>query len=508
MKTLLTSVTLAIAATATAASINTDQLRLVTYQPTEAVFSNPERGFFHHLEFRSSGTNEISASSVRSYRNQGITLVYSGYILDSFRYSRNLSQTFLDRVRRNMEALRSAGLKTIVRFYYSGDAADKPYDVALSVTQHHIEQLQPIFTEYADVIAVVEAGFVGLWGEWHTSDCHIPASGDYTNRRAIVESLAAALPAERFISLRTPAARKGVLGESDDDRITAETAYDGSLPSRIGLHNDCFLANESDAGTFTGGTAERAYAAANSLYSPVGGETCSAANSYTEEENARTQLATYHWSYLNADYHTGTLNSWENTGFLDEVKRRLGYRFVLTEGYFPESANAGGSLPMVIELQNVGWAAPYNPRAVEIVLVNKADRNDKYTFTIDADPRRWKPETLTRIESHLNLDVAMTPGEYTVYLNLPDPAETLHDRYEYSIRTANDGTWEARTGMNRLTTITVTDPAGINEVEADALSLDDESPVYDMSGRIVGRASTITTLQPGVYIYHGLKIKL
>ena len=29
----------------------------------------------------------------------------------------------------------------------------------------HIAQLKPIFTEYEDVIDVVQAGFIGVWGE-------------------------------------------------------------------------------------------------------------------------------------------------------------------------------------------------------------------------------------------------------------------------------------------------------------------------------------------------------
>ena len=39
-------------------------------------------------------------------------------------------------------------------------------------------------------------------------------------------------------------------------------------------------------------------------------------------------------------------------------------------------------------------------------------------------------------------------GSYTLLLNLPDPL--LSTRPEYSIRLANQGTWDAATGMNSL----------------------------------------------------------
>jgi hypothetical protein len=46
---------------------------------------------------------------------------------------------------------------------------------------------------------------------------------------------------------------------------------------------------------------------------------------------------------------------------------------------------------------------------------------------------------------------AATPaGQYAVYLNLPDPAASLRNRPEYSIRLANQDVWEDATGYNSL----------------------------------------------------------
>ena len=41
-------------------------------------------------------------------------------------------------------------------------------------------------------------------------------------------------------------------------------------------------------------------------------------------------------------------------------------------------------------------------------------------------------------------------GEYDIYLNLPDPMETLSDNPDYSIQLANEVVWEAETGYNSL----------------------------------------------------------
>ena len=47
-------------------------------------------------------------------------------------------------------------------FQQDGEA---PYgDATKEWMLRHIEQLSPIFSEYEDVIDVVQAGFIGVWG--------------------------------------------------------------------------------------------------------------------------------------------------------------------------------------------------------------------------------------------------------------------------------------------------------------------------------------------------------
>ena len=51
-------------------------------------------------------------------------------------------------------------------------------------------------------------------------------------------------------------------------------------------------------------------------------------------------------------------------------------------------------------------------------------------------------------------------GNVTLYLNLPDPCETLHDNPLFSIRLANkdaggNDVWEESTGYNRLYTFSL-----------------------------------------------------
>lgn len=96
-----------------------------------------------------------------------------------------ISDDFLQRIKNNMEALRAGGAKSVLRFAYTSSESDKPWDAPWSITKQHIEQLKPILQEYADVIYVLEAGFVGVWGEWYYTDNYnfSPGKDEYGLRR-------------------------------------------------------------------------------------------------------------------------------------------------------------------------------------------------------------------------------------------------------------------------------------------------------------------------------------
>ena len=46
-------------------------------------------------------------------------------------------------------------------------------------------------------------------------------------------------------------------------------------------------------------------------------------------------------------------------------------------------------------------------------------------------------------------------GKCTLYLNLPDSKQTLHDNPRFSIRLANDGIWNDELGYNKIMEFTL-----------------------------------------------------
>ena len=165
-----------------------------TYAPSDASLLNPERGFFTPYEFP--GTPGFSP-----LRATGNTLVHLNIRLDDWRGT-DIPQDALDGLDSNFSDIRDAGVKAIIRFAYNqGPYPDSEPDATKSQILRHIEQLTPLLQKNTDVIAWVEAGFIGAWGEWHTSTNGLD---NLTDKRDILNALLAAIP-NRYVQVRYPA---------------------------------------------------------------------------------------------------------------------------------------------------------------------------------------------------------------------------------------------------------------------------------------------------------------
>jgi hypothetical protein len=196
----------------------------------------------------------------------------------------------------------------------------------------------------------------------------------------------------------------------------------------------------------------RKYLEEDSRYFPVGGETCDDAyspeNDCAPAGHAQEEMARMHFSFLNTTYNNDVNNDWDSLGCISSIRQKLGYRLVLREARFPTRVRSGAPLPFTIALRNVGYASPYNPRAVSLVFRNTATGKET-TLPCQADPRKWFSGDIEWKEV-LRLPAAMPPGEYQLFLSLPDKYPSLAGRPEYNIRLTNENCWEATTGYNKL----------------------------------------------------------
>lgn len=466
----------------------------ITYEISDEDFLNPERGFYYpsstHQNDDPFTYNNISADWVAS-RREAYTPWRANYQVRSslfFRYfmlhefvDSPISEGYLENMAFDFASIRAAGSKVIIRFSYNNtlpDPISPPFgDASKAQVLEHIQQLTPLLQANADIIATAQLGFIGTWGEGYYTD-HFGFTGptsqggqpalsaeNWQDRNEIIQAWLMALPPSRSIQVRYP--------QQKQKFEYGPTAPTSSAPTqgRIGFHNDCFLASDFDFGTYANydpWTPEhdnqpaelRTYKANASLRVPVGGETCFINEDTPTDIQCRTNggradsdLALFHYDFLNSDYNNDVNNTWTSI-CMEDIKRRLGYRFELVSSTLPNAAQAGQTIDVDIQIRNIGYSVPYNPRGLELVLRNLATE-ERFFVGPNSTPQDWLPNSTSVLEQSFCLPNNLPQGQYNVLLHLPDPAPSLYGRPAYAIRLASylptgEDVWESNTGYNQL----------------------------------------------------------
>ncbi len=413
----------------------------VNYEVSTSIFPNPERGFIRMMDVHSIGT-PLNAVQINTFRNQNVSMILRLFYLDSFK-NQALSTAELTFIQEDLDKIRNAGLKVILRFAYSDNIGVD--DAPLVIVQQHLDQLQPIFTNNKDIIAFVQAGFIGAWGEWHSSSNGLATT---ENEKTVLTKLLSVLPADIMVQVRTPGAKQSIFATTN--AVTAAIAYTADGKARVGHHNDCFLSGGDDYGTYTDIQAQKQYISTEALFVPTGGETCPPTNGYDPSCNeGRNEMKLLKWTYLNLDWYQPTVNAWRASGCFDEFQRYLGYRLALVNAKFPQTATVNGSITPTISITNRGYAPLYHKKSVSVIFKNKVS-GTYYEKALTADLRLCKPEVTLPIGESINL-TGIPAGDYELYLRIADQATNLKKRTEYAVQLANTGVWVTDNGgMNNL----------------------------------------------------------
>jgi hypothetical protein len=449
------------------------QASVVTYTPDNTtVFRNPERGFTEELSRKVTAgkPNVIKGQISESWgQNYHMTLAVVLYNFGNFK-SEDLPDEVLDGFDEDMQELRKYGLKCVLRFAYTEDINDK-VDATPDQVKRHLEQLKPHLAANADVIYVLEAGFVGVWGEWYyTTNYGNESQHMNANRRKVIGYLFDNAPADRFILFRYPMIKTEYL--NDTKPLTAAEAFSGSVKARMGCHNDAFLNNWGNDGTYASDDDDddpqvRKYVATETLYVPNGGETNVESTSLAKKvyTQAPAEMSEYHWSFCGKSYATQVTSRWRESGIFDTLNIYMGYRLNLLDGQFSDEAAPSGKMNVTIRVRNAGYAPMYNERKAYIVLKG----SKTYTLPLNADPRRWLPNgAVSSINEQVSLPPEMEEGTYKLYLYMPDiyTGRTMEADPRFAVRCANTGAWDAETGMNDLNaTVTVSQSAPLDPGE-------------------------------------------
>jgi hypothetical protein len=425
-------------------------LKTLTFTASTEDFPNPERGFHRYREAGAQNSFDI--------RKDNNTLIFLKLRADAFRTG-PLGAGFLANFQAACDQARKDGVKLIPRLAYNdgpeaGCPAQYGCDAPKAVVMGHIAQLAPFWKKNKDVIHILDPGFIGGWGEWHTSSNGLDNKKDMTD---ILYAILDSLPADRMVYVRYPRLKRDIFagsGTSDQAMLTPARAFDGSRNSRTGHLNDCYLSGEDDVGTyrdFSNGwprSRELAFIGTESQYTPMGGETC-ALHQNGSCANALKEMADMHIDNLNRDFHTGVIQGWKDQGCYDAIARRIGYRFTAESARLPDSVRPGGLLEFSLTLRNEGFGELFNPRIVEVTLSGPEASPTLLAAALPDDPRLWTGGKTATVTARLSIP-ALAEGTYVLGLRLADKDKTLASDPRYSIRLANQGLWNATVGVNEL----------------------------------------------------------
>ena len=434
-------------------------------------FVNPARGGYYHLSTTTSDYQPLSYATLLQLRNNsGYSLILRFIVLDSFR-SQSIDNATLQGITADFDMARRAFFKLVIRFAYTETFNDPPPrgDAPKSIILQHIDQLAPILRGNADIILTVQHGFIGTWGEGYYTD-YFGDSGNITpeqqqDRLEVYNALINGVLKCTMIQVRTWQYKASLTGTSLP--VTAEKAYtcgnsSDASEARTGLHNDCFLASETDFGTWVDSAVDKPRMSDQSQFSIFGGETCNPNSSRNACPTALQELSLFHFTFLNNLYHPDVLNHWRTEGCYDSIAQRLGYRLVLVSSRFPSQAMVGSEIDFDITLRNDGFAAPMTKMVLRLVLQLGGSNLSSFEFNgSNTDPHFWFGNGTEYIVSgRIMIPSDMEGGTWDIYLAIVDAAVPLRDIPQYNILAVNQDSSVQDSGLNNLSrSITISSAA-------------------------------------------------
>lgn len=433
---------------------------------------NPDRGyhtesnfFAHNLTNPYHSADVYPSGFISQRENQfeagddGLTLLQL-YIYLTEWVDKPISQAGLDNIQTLFNGVKNQGYKVILRFAYNWEGTGNATNATKERIEGHLEQLKPILDANRGLIATIQAGFIGAWGEWHST-------GDQSMRNAVVNGLLNIFPTPYCIQMRYPNQKNAITGVNQSDK------------TRVGFANDYFTAGEHElapGNDFVPGTTDYAQVETESPYFFMSGEI--PYNENTEWGLSKTIntmntlkiLRDHHYSAFDISQNYDlNITSWKRRkvypsilstnkilfsedyfkneegktvarSYYEFVRDHLGYRLNLLNTTKVSGEN--GSLVYDIQLTNTGFATVINPKPFYLVLIDENNNVVKEIKLNDVNPRDWQPfdptaKTYEILTHSVKGSVATgVSGTCKIGIWMPDEQNNLQYNNTYDVRWA------------------------------------------------------------------------
>jgi hypothetical protein len=289
----------------------------------------------------------------------------------------------------------------------------------------------------------------------------------FENRRAVLKAMLDAIPDSRQIALRTPEYKQCYVHPSNVTSWSELHEFGTDTLHRLSFYDDAFLYDSEDMGTFHKPW-QKSMWEQQSAYLITGGEAPYSSTSPSQMEgytynNVRSAIFNRHISYLHHDTghheHPGStdpndgsllMRHWHEQGWMTDIKKWLGYRLWMENLKITGTDfSSGSTITVRLKIHNSGAAPVINERPMKLVLIHNSTPVILKDYC--GEIRSVKSGTTETFTFDVTMPQSAVSGRTTLALWLPDQADGLRDRPEYSIRLANsDVSWS--NGYNILYT--------------------------------------------------------
>lgn len=215
---------------------------------------NPSRGFIEQEDvYLSDSSTYVTASTLEWPASFNSVIQQAMIYLDTHLDGSAITATELTSLDTMFAAYRSAGMKVVVRFAYTTETTGTT-DVNVTAMAAQIKQLGPLMTKYADIVFVIQQGFIGAWGEQYYSSNFgndgTVTDAQWADRNTIAKDLLAIVPSGSFGQMRTPAYKQKLLN-STAVSVTSSNKFTSGVGPQIGHFDDCLFGSTTDEGALS-----------------------------------------------------------------------------------------------------------------------------------------------------------------------------------------------------------------------------------------------------------------
>ena len=135
-----------------------------------SIIKNPDRGFYKEIQVELQKDKEDIESFEREIdeineNDKEISLILLQLNLKNYVEINTISAQKIDEINKYFSIIRDNGYKVIFRVVYDSEGKENP-EPEFNMILQHIEDLKKVYTTNEDIIFVVEAGYLGSYGEW------------------------------------------------------------------------------------------------------------------------------------------------------------------------------------------------------------------------------------------------------------------------------------------------------------------------------------------------------